>query len=401
MLSMLWMLSFKSYILSIVHHSLKSTIFALNFQLANNICLKLMYRCNIPKPQGNKLLNMVSRIVIDFGFTICLCAIGTIICTIMLLTAIKKIRHQNNEIISKTFKILYLSVLTICILLLFSVFMNQTIFTILNAMSIKYDRHDALIFCRIHHNYQMFLLISFETCVLNYFATRLNNLFSHPKMMRYRFNPPWIITIYQIIIVICGIITWICLWISIQPVLLNFTTDPPSLDLEDKPKNWTHCNSIDDQHGFSFRMVLTVYCFFIYAMNLVVWCLFINRFYVIVKDQLRGTINHTNTDDEEDSLPIIHVMKKQTLLVGIATTSTIILWLITFNVPWVITVFITDWFITSFCIFLSFGSFEKYYQMIGCHICERRCCKCIDNVINAKLSMHRMGSEIAVEVETI
>ena len=329
---------------------------------------------------------MVSRIVIDFGFTICLCAIGTIISTIMLITAIKKLKQQNNEIISKSIKIFYLSVLAFCVLLLFSVFLNQTIFTILNAMSINYDRHDALIFCKIHHNYQMFLLVSYETCVLNYFAIRLNNIFSYPKMTRYQFNPPWIIRIYQIIVVICGIITWICLWISIKPVLLNFTTDPPSLDLEDTPKDWTHCNCIDDQHGLGFRTVLTIYCFFIYAMNFVVWCLFINRFYVIIKDQI--------SDTKHFSLPIIHMMKKQTLLVGIATTSTIILWLITFNVPWVVTAFISDWFITALCIFLSFGSFEKYYRMIGCHICQKRCCKCIDNVIDAKLSKNTKECEI-------
>ena len=342
---------------------------------------------------------MVSRIIIDFGLHICLCGIGTIIGTIMLIIAVKKIRKQKNEMVltGTGFKILFLSVLTICILLLFSVFMNQTIFTILNAMSIKYDRSNALIFCKIHHNYQNFLLISYETCVLNYFAVRLNNLFSHPKMMRYRFNPPWIITTFQVIIIICGAITWICLSQSLHPILLNFTTDPPSLDLEDKPKNWTHCNSIDEEHGLSFRMVLTIYCFFIYAMNLLVWFLFINRFYVIVKDQSRNTTHHTSHDGE-NNLPIIHVMKKQTLLVGIATTSTIVLWLITFNVPWILTAFITDFYITALCIFLSFGSFEKYYEMIGCHICERRCCKCIDNVINARLNVNRMESQIEIGV---
>ena len=90
---------------------------------------------------------------------------------------------------------------------------------------------------------------------------------------------------------------------------------------------------------------------------------------------------------------IIHVMKTQTLLVGIATTSTIILWLISFNVPNTLFLWLSDFFVTELCVFLSFGTFKQYYKLLGCYFCERKCCRCIDNIIESRVNNEMMQLE--------
>ena len=99
-------------------------------------------------------------------------------------------------------------------------------------------------------------------------------------------------------------------------------------------------------------------------------------------------------------------MKKQTLLVGIAATSTVILWSIAFNFGYLVSVWVSDFMITEVCVFLSYGSFENYYRMLGCQFCENKCCKCIDNVIDAKLNNNNVSysinitKEIEIEIES-
>ena len=188
--------------------------------------------------------------------------------------------------------------------------------------------------------------------------------------------PKWIIIVYQISIWTVGFVVAIFGSYFTTPVLVNIVTE--SIDTNDPPLNWTYCASYShDEDAMIFNMIMFIYSIFVSLMNLIIWFLFINRFYVIIGTTQNATFDDTNS--------IIHIMKKQTLLVGIATTSTIILWLIAFNVPYTFWVFLSDLYITEMCVFLSFGSFEKYYKCLKCHIYENKCCKCVDNIIDNKL----------------
>ena len=314
---------------------------------------------------------MTSGLLIDFGIHVSLCAIYVLLSILILIKVYKVLKMETkNQIVSLRVRIPYLSVLFLGTLWLFSILTNQLIFTVLNQISTGYNGY---IFCKIHLRYQLILMAGYETCVMNYFATRLNQLFQNAKLSMYRF-PKWVIVSYKIIIWIASIIYVICGSTFGTPVFLNVVTE--KIESDNPPSNWVFCSAMDireDSVGFATTQL--IYAFFIYFMNAVIWGLFINRFYIIIK-------HHIN----DNNLPIIHVMKKQTLLVGISTTSTISCWLIAYNVPYTVYLWVSDYFITEVCVFLSVASFEMYYKMMGCSFCEEKCCSCIDNIIASKLN---------------
>ena len=348
---------------------------------------------------------MASQMLIDYTVNTSLSFIYTLLSILIIIKVSKTLKDQdiNNIAIGTKVKTSYLSVLMFSTLWLFSIVINHLIFAVLNSLSFKYN---AYTFCKIHLPYQLFLLCGYETSVLNYFATRISGLLSrNPKMSRFML-PKWIIPCYQITIWLVAIITIIIGWISAFPIIINVVTetvDPSTFNPSHSPSNWSFCLSVDQNveghnQSIRFSMVLTLFCIFIYVMNLIIWFLFINRFYVIIKYSSIGF-----TKNDKDNMLIVHVMKKQTLLVGIATTSTIILWVVALNVPNTMYLWISDFFVTELCVFLSLGSFEEYYEMLGFYFCERKCCKCIDNVIESKLNKEMMekstdahGTEIAV-----
>ena len=334
---------------------------------------------------------MVSRLVFDWALHNCVVVIYFILSMFMLIKAVKVLKNGENDQIATSFKIYFLSVLILCTLWVTSVFLNQFTFTIFNALSIK--MRNPLLFCKIQHRYQMVLLTVYETSVLYYFATRIQKLFSTPKLKRFQL-PNWLIPGYKILALLVAIVTIICGTIAVTPLIFDpFTAN---IDINNPPSNWTYCLSIGDEEShIDFITVLFVYAVILYILNICIWFIFINRFYVLVKDQMNRRMNSTQKVDgntmikaseNEDALMLIHVMKKQTLLVGIATTSTIVLWLIMFNAAPAITAWLLDFGITEICVFLSWGSFEKYYKMIGCEFWEKRCCKCVDDILDAKLN---------------
>ena len=294
----------------------------------------------------------------------------------MVIKACKTMNSKKYTDVSNSFKISYLSVLIVCSLWFLCVIFHQFVFTLLNTMLINYNGY---LFCQIYQPLSLTLLVGYETSILNYFVIRIQQLLKNPKLHRYRL-PNWLIPCYQIINVLSAIIIIILGSMAFSPIIVNAVTEAAD-SYNHHPSNWTYCASINDKDDqFKVVEILGVYCGFVFMMNLIVWFIFINRFYIIIQDQ------PTMIQNDEGDLSIIHIMKKQTLLVGIAITSTIILWTVTFNVPYALTAFITDHFITEICVFLSFGAVEQYYARLGCGILERKCCDWIENVIQAKLS---------------
>ena len=149
--------------------------------------------------------------------------------------------------------------------------------------------------------------------------------------------------------------------------------------------------------------VLTVYCIWIIMMNILILLLLVNRFYLMINARfaihmdLKKTVGQTHNIQSDEAGAIVHIMKKQTLVVSIASTSTIVLRLMAFNLPYEVSAFVTDHIATEMCIFLSFGSFETYYTILGREWYESKCCKCIEHAIEAKLNMEFMKMDIQAQ----
>ena len=346
---------------------------------------------------------MVSVTLIDYVVQTVLCIILNVVSILILIKACKTIKTKSNENISTSFKISYLSVLILCTLWFFTIIVHGLMFTTLNLISIDYNGY---LFCKIYYPFQFLIFIGYETSVLNYFAVRIKQLLSNPKLQRYKF-PKWMIPCYQISNILSAILTMIMTSVTLAPIIVNPVTE--SADLNRPPSNWSYCASINSEDDvIKLPYVLTVYCIWIIMMNILILLLLINRFYLMIKDRfaihmdMKNTSGQTHNIQSDEVGAIVHIMKKQTLLVSIAITSTIVLWLITFNLPYAVSAFVTDHIVTEICVFLSFGSFEKYYKLLGCEWYESKCCKCIDNAIEAKLNMEFMKRDIqAQQIEVV
>eukprot|EP01083_Nonionella_stella_P138454 421310_1 len=224
--------------------------------------------------------------------------------------------------------------------------------------------------CFVTYIFNTGAIATFLMCVINLFFERLcisfeETPFTVSKCTQYSFR-----------IVVNG--SWVIMGIVylyyIDPLPYNIYSE--QVDLHDGVTCSSHIQGTDPMITLTFELI----AFLISGSNLLVWILFV--------DKLRALITMCKECSAKDvSKEFVCLMKEQTMLIGVAVFSSIILWSLQAIFQFGHFCAAIDIAVTTVVMFLTFRKLSAdYFVMLKCEKCTACCCTVFEKYIVSRVS---------------
>eukprot|EP01083_Nonionella_stella_P226168 803457_1 len=156
--------------------------------------------------------------------------------------------------------------------------------------------------------------------------------------------------------------------------------------------------AVDPMVTVTFELI----AFLISSSNLFVWAMFMHKLHVLMTDTHADNVRHTSKD-------FVCLMKEQTMLIGIAVFSSIILWTLQAIFQFGSSLASLDLIVTAAVMFLTFRQLSAYYfSLLKCDKLTVCCCGIFEKYIASRISQEvelsnamesRIGSQSPPTVE--
>eukprot|EP01083_Nonionella_stella_P007827 22523_1 len=293
---------------------------------------------------------------------------GLLIVVFLCVVAFRNIRSHKQELPLRLRVLLYgahiLSVMTFVALVLVNV-----ILIVFKQIAPTWNQHTI---CFVTYTLVTTNAAGFLMCVINLFFERLcisfdETAFKVSKRTRYSFfivvNASW---------VIIGMVYLS----SIDPMPYNIYTE--QVDHRNGVTCSAHIQGVNANRMITITFVIIA--FVISSSNLLVWVMFVSK--------LRDLITDTHTENPQQvSKDFLCLMKEQTMLIGIAVFSSIILWTLQGFFQFGHSLPAFDIAVTTIVMFLTFRKLSAdYFSMLKCDQLTICCCGVFEKYLSSRIS---------------
>eukprot|EP01083_Nonionella_stella_P250839 866138_1 len=287
--------------------------------------------------------------------------LGLIICSVLCIIVIKTVR--SHELPSRLRCLIY-TVHIFSVLFFIATISTLTILPFFNALNIVVNQSTACYFTYAALSCTGAILL---LSIINLFFERLYLSFQSTDLA---LSPCCNIGFR---VIICTI------WIGLGFTYL-FVSDPTPYDIYHQRIDTTngitcstHAKGVDNMMTIVYELIAAM----ISITNLIVWVLFISKLYALLKQMKVSNVTDVSAD-------FIVIMKHQTMLVGIAVFSSVVLWTLEATLQ-IGQIFASlDFIVTVFICFLTFKFNEKYFILLKCDVLSGFCCKWFERMINGE-----------------
>ena len=294
--------------------------------------------------------------VLDWYFDQIGAYIGIFISMILLITIVKRLHFNSSE----TQNVRYPLSLTFWIYSLYISSFSLMIFitSLLIGLSL-FSGNNQLQTCRIINICTVISAGAFHNSIFNLFMERLYISFKNTL-----FGLSWNCNV--------AIRSIFCLIWTLQVIMSAIYLDPSPYNIYDQKVDFdgygVTCSVLASvKENLTLKLLLFSSGVIIFSGNIFVWSLFL-----IKLRKLRNLTRTSNNIESKDDLIIL--MKEQTLIVALAVSSTLILYIIQMT-GFLGQLFVTlDFVVTPFIIFLSFKFNRYYFEKLKCDKLALYCC---------------------------
>eukprot|EP01083_Nonionella_stella_P007828 22524_1 len=295
--------------------------------------------------------------------------LGLIVVVFVCVVAVRNIKSHKQELQLRLRILLYAAHILSVISHIALVLVNVALL-VFRRIAPTWNQHTI---CVITYILVTITAAGFLSCVINLFFERLcvsfeDTPFKVSKCTRYSF---------RIIVNLSWVIVGSLYLSYIDPLPYNiYTNQVANLQSLDGVTCSAHVQGADPMITVTFSLV----AFIISSSNLVVWALFMHKLRVLITDTHTDNVQHV-------SKHFICLMKEQTMLIGIAVFSSVILWTLEAIFQFGHAIPALDIAVTTVVMFLTFPKLSGYYfSMLKCDKLTVCCCGVFEKYISLRIS---------------
>eukprot|EP01083_Nonionella_stella_P087515 243525_1 len=306
---------------------------------------------------------MSNKSVIQWWWVDQISAYFELLFSLIVFTIMAKKMHHNS-LIQGWLKFWIYSVFTTCILASIAMVSTQIILPIFTQLSPSTNQTKI---CRINYCFPPVFGGLLEMSIINLFMEKLHISFENSALQLSK-------TIYYGFRIVFNMI-WVGLVIA---YFLFMDPDPYNIYTQqvDYTGNGITCSTHAKTQSSGMKISLHITAFFIFASNASIWLVFMRKLCQLVKHT--ANLCDRRTDCDRETRAFKELMKEQTLLVSIATLSTLLLWTLQAIIGGGSYFIKIDVVITVFSVFLTFKFNRSCFQWFQCDKMTVCCCDCIE-----------------------